>query len=92
MAVKRKYALPTPKLFNFAEMEHGVFYKVYRQNYTTLYTKSLQGDIVWFEEGRIGTHSKFVCTEMYKLTADRKYALADVGDGYTFEQDACILA
>jgi len=91
MAVKRKKAPSTPKLYNFYEMQSGVLYKVYKTQFETLYTKSLQGDIVWLENGRIGTYSRGEYSPDFHPAATQKYVIADVGDGYTIEQDACIL-
>jgi len=47
-----------PKIYTLDDMEVGVLYKSADGEYDTIYTKSLQGSIVWFEnKNRIGVGS-----------------------------------
>lgn len=53
---------PKERTFTSAELQVGVLYKfvdALGSEYATIYTKSLQGSIVWFEEGRVGVYNDY---------------------------------
>lgn len=52
---------PQLKLYKASQLEKGKLYKIRKKDdteddtfYLTVYTKSVTGHIVWFEEGRVG--------------------------------------
>jgi hypothetical protein len=55
---------------SFKEMKTGTLYKLIDEKgnireVCTIYTRSLSGDMVWFENGRIGTN--FIGTNFYEI-------------------------
>ena len=87
MTVKLQNPKELPrKIITAEEMECGVFYKLVKSDYQTIYTKSLSGTLVWFEEGRIGDSGP--C----KQNTHREFIVAPVGTSVHLEQDACILS
>jgi hypothetical protein len=78
-----------PKEYKYSELEHGKFYLLKGSNDGTLYTKSLQGDTVWFHESQVGVFVKD--QEPNKDTA--RFLLAPSGmPPIVLVQEACIFA
>ena len=79
MSVEVTNVPQSPQLFAQKDMKPGVLYKKAEGCYSTVYTVTLGGDMIWFESGggndRIGSGNR---KEQASLNCDR-YILAPAG-------------